>query len=72
MAPKEAQRTHIDFDGLGDAFGALATELIFGKVEGCQRPNGRKYISAKVGSGLFWYLLALWEEGSDDDGARNT
>ena len=29
-------------------------------------------ISTKVGSGLFSHLLALWEEGSHDDGARST
>ena len=40
MVSIERQRTHIHFDGLGDVFGALGAELILGKVQGRQRPDG--------------------------------
>ena len=38
MVPIEPQRTHIQFDGLCDMFGALSTELVAREVEGRQRP----------------------------------
>ena len=50
MVSIELQRTHMSFDGLGDVFDALGAELVPGKVEGRQRPNGRSAIS-KGGTG---------------------
>ena len=38
--------------------------------EFCQRPDGRKYIRGGTEK-IFSYLLALGEEGSEHDGARN-
>ena len=48
MEPIEPQRTHMSFDGLGDVLGALDAELVLRKVEGCQRPDGRKYIRGRT------------------------
>ena len=49
----------MSFDGLCNVLGALRAEIILGKVEGRQRPNGGNAISTKVGSGLSWHLLVL-------------
>ena len=54
----EPQRTHIDFDGLSNVFGALGAEIIAREVERRQCPNGRSDIS-KGGTGDILDILAL-------------
>ena len=46
-------------------------KTVVAQVQTCQRPDGGNVISRKVGSGLYSHLLALGEEGSEHDGARN-
>ena len=49
--------------------GVHRDRLAVAKGDGLQRPDGGNAISTKVGSGLAWHLLALREEGSEDNGA---
>ena len=46
------------FDGLGDVFCALGVEIVARKIEGRQRPDGRKYIRGRTEgySCTYWHL----------------
>ena len=65
MVSIEPQHTHMSFEGLCDVLGALGAELVPRKVEGRQCPDSKKYIRGGT-QGIFLYLLALGEEGSDN------
>ena len=47
--------------------GAFSVNQVVDQAEGCQCPDGEKYISSAT-EGIFSYLLALGEEGSDNVG----
>ena len=50
--------------------GALRLEVVVAEIQTRHRPDGEKYIRGGT-EGIFLYLLALGEEGSKHDGARN-